>query len=83
MTSERSILTHIDELVAEEHQLRARHRGGDGLHRRRAGADAAGSRWSSTRPGTCCGSAGPRPSSATTRTTPSRAPAGEVETYLQ
>ena len=31
MTSERSILNHIDELVAEEHQLRTRHRGGEGL----------------------------------------------------
>ncbi len=27
MTSERSILSHIDELVAEEHQLRDRHNG--------------------------------------------------------
>jgi hypothetical protein len=27
MTSERSILSHIDELVAEEHALRAKHRG--------------------------------------------------------
>jgi hypothetical protein len=31
MTSERSILNHIDELVAEEHDLRSRHRGGEGL----------------------------------------------------
>jgi hypothetical protein len=31
MTSERSILDHIDEMVAEEHQLRDRHRGGEGL----------------------------------------------------
>jgi Protein of unknown function (DUF2630) len=31
MTSERSILDHIDELVAEEHTLRSRHRGGEGL----------------------------------------------------
>ena len=31
MTSERSILNHIDELVAEEHQLRSRHHGGEGL----------------------------------------------------
>jgi uncharacterized protein DUF2630 len=30
MTSERSILSHIDELVAEEHQLRDRH-SGEGL----------------------------------------------------
>ena len=83
MTSERSILNHIDELVAEEHQLRSRHRGGEGLTdaERERMSRARGA--SSTRPGTCCGSAGPRPSSATTRRTPSRAPAGEVETYLQ
>lgn len=31
MTTERSILSHIDELVAEEHALRARHGGGGGL----------------------------------------------------
>ncbi|HEV7655397.1 MAG TPA: DUF2630 family protein [Mycobacteriales bacterium] len=31
MTSERSILGHIDELVAEEHQLRSKHRSGEGL----------------------------------------------------
>ena len=31
MTSERSILNHIDELVAEERQLRSRHHGGEGL----------------------------------------------------
>jgi len=31
MTSERSILSHIDELVAEEHELRSRHSGGQGL----------------------------------------------------
>lgn len=31
MTSEHSILNHIDELVAEEHRLRSRHSGGEGL----------------------------------------------------
>ena len=31
MTSEQSILNHIEELVAEEHQLRSRHSGGQGL----------------------------------------------------
>jgi hypothetical protein len=82
MTSERSILNHIDELVAEEHQLRTRHRGGEGLtdaERERMGElevqlDQA---WDLLRQRRAKAEYGNDPENATER------PPGEVETYLQ
>jgi hypothetical protein len=82
MTSERSILTHIDELVAEEHELRAKHRGGEGLtdaERERMGRlevelDQA---WDLLRQRRAKAEFGDDPENAT-----ERGP-GEVETYLQ
>ena len=82
MTSERSILNHIDELVAEEHQLRSRHRGGEGLtdaERNRMGElevqlDQA---WDLLRQRRAKAEYGDDPGNAEQR------PPGEVETYLQ
>jgi hypothetical protein len=82
MTSERSILNHIDELVAEEHQLRSRHRSGEGLsdaqrermHELEVQLDQA---WDLLRQRRAKAEFGDDPDNAT-----ERAP-GEVETYLQ
>jgi hypothetical protein len=82
MTSDRSILHHIDELVAEEHQLRSRHRGGEGL------SDAERERmqelevqldqaWDLLRQRRAKAEYGDDPGNAEQR------PPGEVETYLQ
>ena len=82
MTSERSILNHIDELVAEERQLRARHSGGQGL------TDAERERmaelevqldqaWDLLRQRRARSEYGDDPEDASER------PPGEVETYLQ
>ena len=82
MTSERSILNHIDELVAEERQLRSRHRGGEGL------TDAERERMTELevqlaqagdllRQRRARSEFGDDPDGANER------PAGEVETYLQ
>lgn len=82
MTSERSILNHIDELVAEERQLRSRHRGGEGL------TDAERERmaelevqldqaWDLLRQRRARSEFGDDPDGANER------PAGEVETYMQ
>jgi hypothetical protein len=82
MTSERSILNHIDELVAEEHQLRSRHQGGEGL------TDAERERmaelevqldqaWDLLRQRRARAEFGDNPEGANER------PPGEVETYLQ
>jgi hypothetical protein len=81
MTSERSILDHIDELVAEEHQLRGRHHG-EGL------TDAERERmqqlevqldqaWDLLRQRRARAEYGDNPDNATERD------AGDVETYLQ
>jgi hypothetical protein len=83
MTSERTILEHIDELVAEERQLRARHQGtGEGLsdaerermHRVEVELDQA---WDLLRQRRAKAEYGDDPENATERD-PS-----EVETYLQ
>jgi Rad3-related DNA helicase len=82
MTSERSILNHIDELVAEEHQLRSRHRDGEGLtdaERKRmtdleVQLDQA---WDLLRQRRARSEYGDDPEGANER------PPGEVETYLQ
>jgi len=82
MTSERSILNHIDELVAEEHTLRSRHTGGQGL------TDAERERmaelevpldqaWDLLRQRRARSEYGDDPEGASER------PPGEVETYLQ
>jgi Protein of unknown function (DUF2630) len=82
MTSERSILNHIDELVAEEHRLRSRHTGGQGL------TDAERERmaelevqldqaWDLLRQRRARSEYGDDPEGAAER------PPGEVETYLQ
>ena len=82
MTSDRSILHHIDELVAEEHQLRSRHRGGEGLtdterdrmHQLEVQLDQA---WDLLRQRRAKAEYGDDPGNAEQR------PPGEVETYLQ
>jgi hypothetical protein len=83
VSTERTILSHIDELVAEEHQLRSRHAGtGEGL------TDAERDRlsqveveldqaWDLLRQRRAKAEYGDDPDNATERT------AGEVETYLQ
>jgi hypothetical protein len=79
--SERSILSHIDELVAEEHELRSRHQG-DGLtdaERQRMGQlevelDRA---WDLLRQRRARSEFGENPDDAEPRDP------GEVETYLQ
>ena len=82
MTDEHSILQHIDELVAEEHDLRSRHTGGEGLsdaERDRMGQlevqlDQA---WDLLRQRRAKAEFGGDPEQARERD------AGEVETYLQ
>jgi hypothetical protein len=82
MTSERSILDHIDELVAEEHQLRSRHRGGEGLsdaerQRMRELEVQLDQAWDLLRQRRAKTEYGDDPDNATER------PPDEVETYLQ
>ena len=83
MTTERTILSHIDELVAEEHELRARHGGGgEGLtdterERMRQVEVELDQAWDLLRQRRAKAQYGNDPDSATER------PAGEVETYLQ
>ena len=81
MSDERTILHHIDELVAEEHGLRARH-SGDGLtdaerermHQLEVELDQA---WDLLRQRRARSQYGDDPDNATERD------AAEVETYLQ
>jgi predicted nuclease with TOPRIM domain len=82
MTSERSILHHIDELVAEEHQLRSRHRSGEGLSdaqrdRMRELEVQLDQAWDLLRQRRAKTEYGDDPANATERDP------GEVETYLQ
>ena len=83
MSTERSILSHIDELVAEEHQLRARHAGtGEGLsdterERLRQVEVELDQAWDLLRQRRAKAEFGDDPDNATER------PATEVETYLQ
>jgi predicted nuclease with TOPRIM domain len=82
MTSERSILSHIDELVEEEHQLRARHHGGDGLtdaerERMRRLEVELDQLWDLLRQRRAKAEFGENPDNVETRDP------GEVETYLQ
>jgi len=82
MTSERSILNHIDELVAEERQLRARHRRGEGLsdaerERMRELEVQLDQAWDLLRQRRAKAEYGDDPEGASER------PPGEVETYLQ
>jgi predicted nuclease with TOPRIM domain len=82
MTSERSILTHIDELVAEEHGLRAKHSSGEGLtdderERMRRLEVELDQAWDLLRQRRAKSEFGDDPENAT-----ERGP-GEVETYLQ
>jgi hypothetical protein len=83
MTSERTILHHIDELVAEEHELRSRHRGGgeglsdaerDRMRELEVQLDQA---WDLLRQRRAKAEYGDDPENATERDP------GEVETYLQ
>ena len=82
MTDERTILNHIDELVAEEHGLRSRHTGGEGLsdterermHQLEVDLDQA---WDLLRQRRARSQYGDDPDNATERD------AAEVETYLQ
>ena len=80
MTDDKSILHRINDLVAEEHELRSKHAAGTGRRRPTSTPACAPSRSSWTSAGTCSASAAPSASSATTRTrrrpappTPSRA----------
>ena len=82
MTSDRSILHHIDELVAEEHRLRDRHRGGEGLtdaerDRMRELEVQLDQAWDLLRQRRAKAEYGDDPGNAEQR------PPGEVETYLQ
>jgi Protein of unknown function (DUF2630) len=81
MTSERSILGHIDELVAEEHQLRSKHRGEgltDAERERMTQLEVELDRaWDLLRQRRAKSEFGDDPDNAT-----ERGP-GEVETYLQ
>ena len=82
MTSESSILNHIDELVAEERQLRSRHRGGEGLtdaerDRMRELEVQLDQAWDLLRQRRAKAEYGDEPDNATQRSP------GEVETYLQ
>jgi Protein of unknown function (DUF2630) len=79
--SERSILSHIDELVAEEHELRSRHQG-DGLtdteRERMQKLEVELDRtWDLLRQRRARSEFGANPDGAEER------PADEVETYLQ
>jgi Rad3-related DNA helicase len=79
--SERSILSHIDELVAEEHDLRSRHRGGglsDDERQRMTQLEIELDRtWDLLRQRRARSEFGENPEDAKER------PADEVETYLQ
>ncbi|HST66781.1 MAG TPA: DUF2630 family protein [Mycobacteriales bacterium] len=79
--SERSILSHIDELVAEEHDLRARHQGAglsDEERQRMAQLEVELDRaWDLLRQRRARTEYGENPDDAQER------PANEVETYLQ
>jgi predicted nuclease with TOPRIM domain len=82
MTNERSILEHIDELVAEEKALRARHAGGEGLsdeerQRMQRLEVELDQLWDLLRQRRAKAEFGDDPENATTREP------GEVETYLQ
>lgn len=81
MSTERTILSHIDELVAEEHALRARH-SGDGLsdterERMRQLEVELDQAWDLLRQRRAKSQYGDDPDNATERD------AAEVETYLQ
>ena len=79
--SERSILSHIDELVAEEHELRSRHQGAglsDEERQRMTQLEVELDRtWDLLRQRRARSEFGENPDGAEER------PAGEVETYLQ
>jgi hypothetical protein len=82
MTSERSILDHIDEMVAEEHGLRSRHSGGEGLsdaerQRMRELEVQLDQAWDLLRQRRAKAEFGDDPANASER------PPDEVETYLQ
>ena len=82
MTSERSILDHIDALVAEAHQLRARRSSGEGLtdaerERMRELEVQLAQAWDLLRQRRAKAEYGDDPENAAER------PASEVETYLQ
>jgi hypothetical protein len=78
---ERSIMSHISELVTEEHQLRARHVGeglsGDEQARLRALEEDLDQCWDLLRQRRAKAEYGADPDEAEAR------PAGEVESYLQ
>ena len=81
MSTERSILSHIDELVAEEHELRSRH-SGEGLsdterERMRQIEIELDRTWDLLRQRRAKAEFGDDPDKATERD------AAEVETYLQ
>jgi hypothetical protein len=81
VSTERSILSHIDELVAEEHELRSRH-SGDGLtdterERMRQIEVELDRAWDLLRQRRAKAEFGDDPDNATERD------AAEVETYLQ
>ncbi len=81
MSTERSILAHIDELVAEEHELRSRH-SGEGLsdterERMRQIEIELDRAWDLLRQRRAKAEFGDDPDEATERD------AAEVETYLQ
>lgn len=77
--SERSILSHIDELVAEEHELRSRQGGlSDDERQRMTQLEVELDRtWDLLRQRRARSEFGANPDDAKER------PAGEVETYLQ
>jgi Rad3-related DNA helicase len=79
--SERSILSHIDELVAEEHELRSRHQSGglsDDERQRMTQLEVELDRtWDLLRQRRARSEYGANPDDAKER------PADEVETYLQ
>lgn len=82
MSTERSILSHIDELVAEEHELRSRHSDGSGLsdterERMRQLEVELDRAWDLLRQRRAKAEFGDDPDNATERD------AAEVETYLQ
>ena len=82
MTSERSILDNIDELVAEEHRLRSRHSGGEGLtdaeqERMRELEVQLDQAWDLLRQRRAKAEFGDNPDNTSQR------PPDEVETYLQ
>lgn len=78
-SSERDILTHIDELVAEERRLRAEHHGLDAPSRQRLQAleEQLDQAWDLLRRRRAQMEFGDSPDTVSER------PAGEVEGYLQ